>query len=89
MTDTCAAIAELKTGADAILAAPPPDRGDTAAWAAGGKRLAESVTVLEGTCKASDAPAFETALAQVHERFHGLLATANGDHDDHARDVDR
>jgi hypothetical protein len=86
MTDTCAAIAELRAGADAIVAAPPPERGDAAAWSDGGKQLAQAVAALDGTCKASDATGFEAALADVHERFHGLMAAAGGehDHDDHA-----
>jgi hypothetical protein len=81
MTDTCAAIGELHGDADAIVAAPVPDGGDAAAWSAGAKQLAEAVTVLDGACKASDAAGFETAFAQVHERFHGLTAAAGGEHD--------
>jgi hypothetical protein len=84
MTDTCAAIAELRAGADEIVASPPPERSDSAAWSSGGKQLAEAVTALEGTCKASDATAFETALAEVHERFHGLMSAAGGEHEDHS-----
>jgi hypothetical protein len=91
MTDTCAAMDEFRAGADAIVAAPPPEHGEAAAWSAGGKQLADAVTALAGTCKDSDAAGFETALTQVHERFHGLMAAATGeqDHDDHARDPER
>ena len=81
MADTCAAIAELRGEADAIVAAAPPDGSDAAAWSAGGKQLAGAVVALDGTCKASDAAAFEAAFAEVHERFHGLMAAAGGEHE--------
>lgn len=84
MADTCAAIGQLRAGADEVVAAPPPDRADSAAWSAGAKQLAQAVAALDGTCKASDATAFEAALTEVHERFHGLMSAASGEHDDHA-----
>jgi hypothetical protein len=87
MAGTCAAIGELRAGADAIVAAPAPERHDAAAWSAGGKQLAEAVTALDATCKAHDAAGFETAFGHVHEQFHGLLEAGgepkhgDGDHD--------
>lgn len=84
MADTCAAIGEFRAGADEIIASPAPERSDTAAWASGGKQLAQAVTDLEGTCKANDAPAFETAFAALHERFHGLITAAHGEPGEHS-----
>jgi hypothetical protein len=87
--DTCAAIAELRADADAIVAAPAPAGRDAAAWSAGGKQLAEAVAGLDATCQAHDAAGFEPAFAKVHERLHGLLEAGEpahvdpGDHDDH------
>jgi hypothetical protein len=84
--DTCGAIAELRAGADAIVAAPAPAGRDAAAWSAGGKQLAEAVAGLDTTCQAHDAAGFEPAFARVHERFHGLLEAgepSHGDHDEH------
>ena len=86
MTETCAAIAQLRADADAIIAAPPPSGADAAAWSAGGKELAEAVAGLGATCKASDAAAFEPAFTRVHERFHGVMAAAGGKRDDHDGD---
>jgi len=86
IADTCGAIAEFRADADALVAAPAPAGRDTAAWSAGGKQLAEAVAGLDATCQAHDAAGFESAFAQVHERFHGLLEAGeprHGDHDDH------
>jgi hypothetical protein len=83
MTDTCGAIAQFHTGADAIVAAPPPSGGDAAAWSAGGTQLAEAVATLDTTCKANDAAAFEPAFERVHKTFHGLMEAASGHHDEH------
>jgi hypothetical protein len=81
MTDTCATVAELRGEADAIAAADPPGGSDAAAWSAGGKQLALAVLALDRACKASDGAAFEAAFAEVHERFHDVLALAGGEHE--------
>lgn len=83
MADTCSAIAELRAGADAIVAAPAPDGKDAAAWSTGGKQLADAVGALDAPCKASDAAAFEAAFTEVHERFHGVMELAIGGHGEH------
>jgi hypothetical protein len=86
IADTCGAIGEFRTGADAVVAAQPPAGRDAAAWSAGGKQLAEAVAALDATCQAHDAAGFEPAFAQVHERFHGLLEAGepnHGEHDEH------
>lgn len=81
MADTCAVIAEFRSEADAIVAAAPPGGSDAAAWSAGGKQLADAVLALDRACKASDGAAFEAAFGEVHERFHGLMAAAGGEHE--------
>lgn len=86
IADTCGAIGELRAGADAIVAAPAPAGREGAAWAVGGKQLAEAVAALDATCQAHDATGFEPAFAQVHERFHGLLEAGEAKHGDHDHD---
>lgn len=83
MADTCAAIPELRSRADAIVAAPAPAGRDAAAWELGGKQLAEAAAALEAPCQARDAAAFEAAFTQVHERFHGVLEAATGERGEH------
>jgi hypothetical protein len=83
MADTCAAISELRSRADAIVAAPAPAGRDAAAWELGGKQLAEAAAALEAPCQAHDAVAFEAAFTQVHERFHGVLEAATGERGEH------
>lgn len=83
MADTCAATAELRGEADAIAAAAPPEGSSAAAWSAGGKQLVDAATALDRACKASDGAAFEAAFAEVHERFHGVMALAGGEHGEH------
>jgi hypothetical protein len=89
MTDTCAAIPQFRSDADAIATAQPPADGDAAAWSAGGKQLADAVAALEATCNASDATAFEPAFERVHAAFHHVMEDAGGhdqhsEHDEHA-----
>jgi hypothetical protein len=83
MADTCGAMAQFHTDADAIATSQAPSGGDAAAWSAGGKQLTEAVTALETTCKANDAAAFEPAFERVHKTFHGLMEAAMGQHGEH------
>jgi hypothetical protein len=78
MKDTCAAIADFQTNADALSKAPAPAGADATKWTAGTKDLTDAVSALDVTCKANDATAFEVAFKRVHEGFHGLLE--NGEH---------
>jgi hypothetical protein len=77
--DTCAAIPQFRSDADAVASSAPPPGSDAAVWSAGGKQLAEAVAGLDAACKASDAAAFEPAFALVHQRFHGLMEAAGGE----------
>jgi hypothetical protein len=78
MADTCAAIAELHTDAEAIATSTPPPTATPGDWSANATKLTDAVTALGATCKASDAAAFEQAFAVVHNDFHGLLGIAGG-----------
>ena len=84
MADTCAALGELRTGAEAIARATPPERAEPADWKGSARELGEAVSALGETCKANDAGKFEPAFAAVHERFHAVLeAGVGGDQDHH------
>ena len=78
--DTCAALGEFHRGADAIAAAPAPQGRDATAWSAAGVQLVDAVGGLDAACKAGDAAGFETAFAQVHERFHAAMEASAGEH---------
>ncbi|HEU4729494.1 MAG TPA: hypothetical protein VFT22_16450 [Kofleriaceae bacterium] len=82
MADTCAAMPQLHSDADAIAAASPPS-GATADWAGNAKQLVAAVAALDAPCKASDEAAFEQAFMAVHDRFHGLMAASGHGHDEH------
>lgn len=84
--DTCAAIPQFQTQADAIVKATPPADANPADWSAGARQLGDAVAALGAACKASDGAAFEQAFALVHERFHGVMSSAgesHGEHDEH------
>jgi hypothetical protein len=80
MADTCAALGEFHGDADAIAAAPAPQGRDAAVWSAAGVQLVDAVGRLDTACKAHDAAGFETAFAQVHERFHAAMEAGAGEH---------
>jgi hypothetical protein len=79
MKDTCAAVPEFKTDADAVAKATPPTQTNADTWTTGTRALVASVGELETTCKANDTAKFEEAFHKVHESFHGLLAQAGGE----------
>ena len=66
MKDTCGAVAEFRTDADAIAKAKPA--GD-----AGAKDLTDAVSALDATCQSNDATAFELAFEKVHSSFHAVM----------------
>jgi hypothetical protein len=80
MKDTCAALPQLKTDADAIAKATPPTKANADTWTTGTRALVDSVNALETTCKANDTAKFEQAFHSVHESFHGLMAQAGVEH---------
>lgn len=73
MTDTCAAVGQLRDGAQAIAAADLPAGSDAATWHQATSELTTAVTALDGTCKVRDADAFEPAFARVHTGFHRVM----------------
>jgi hypothetical protein len=85
MADTCAAMAQFHTDADAIVAAAAPSGANAAAWSEGGKQLADAVTALDATCQAKDAAAFEPAFTRVHNSFHHVMEAGmhEGEHGEH------
>jgi hypothetical protein len=78
MADTCGAIGELRTGADAIAKATPPERAEPADWKASTRELGQAVTALGETCTANDAGKFEPAFTALHERFHAVVEASSG-----------
>lgn len=83
MTDTCAALPDFHTDADAIAKATPPRAAHADTWTAGTKQLVAAVGELDTTCKANDATSFEAAFQKVHESFHALMMAEMG-HDESA-----
>ena len=76
MKDTCAALADFHTDADALAKATPPTGANADTWTTATKQLVDAVTGLDTTCKANDATQFETAFDKVHVSFHGLMGAA-------------
>jgi hypothetical protein len=83
IADTCAAVPQFRSNAEAIATAQPPGGGDAAAWSIGVKQLVEAVAGLETPCKANDASGFEPAFERVHTAFHQVMAAADGRHEEH------
>ncbi len=82
MTDTCAALGEFHTDADALVAVAPPTGADAAAWSSKTKELNDAVGALDGSCKANDAAAFEPAFERVHNGFHAVMEASGAHHEE-------
>jgi hypothetical protein len=80
MKDTCDAVPELHTRAEAIATATPPTTANADTWTTATKALVDAVAELSATCTANDAAQFEPAFAKVHESFEGLAAAAGVHH---------
>ena len=80
MQDTCAALPDFHSDADALAKATPPMNAHADTWTTGTKQLVDAVAGLDTTCKANDAAQFETAFEKVHVSFHHLLEAAGGEH---------
>lgn len=83
MQDTCAALPDFHSDADALAKSTPPPNTHADTWTTGTKQLVAAVAGLDATCKANDASQFETAFEKVHVSFHGLLEAAGGEHGEH------
>lgn len=82
MADTCGAIGELESGADALTKRGAPGTVDAARWALGTSELSKAVGALKTTCATPDEATFEPAFHRVHEGFHAVAELAGG-HDEH------
>ncbi|HSD89289.1 MAG TPA: hypothetical protein VLB44_17290 [Kofleriaceae bacterium] len=80
--DTCDAVPEFTTDADAIGKATPPTTTNADTWTAGTRGLVDAVTKLGAACKANDAAQFDTAFLAVHDAFHGLMGQAGMHHEE-------
>jgi hypothetical protein len=91
MTDTCAAVPEFQSDADAIGKATPPATANADTWTAGTRSLVAAVGKLADACKTSDSAKFEASFSDVHDAFHSLMGMAgmhhgeegNGEHEHH------
>ena len=83
MKDTCAAIGDFTTTADAVSKVATPANGDAAKWQAGTKELVDAVGALKATCDKPDEVAFEDAFHRVHEDFHAVAELAGGENEHH------
>lgn len=71
MQDTCGAVAEFRSDAEALAKVPAPK--DAATWTARTQELTDAVSALDATCQSHDATAFEIAFQKVHESFHAVM----------------
>ncbi len=81
MTDTCAAMPQFQSEADAIAKVTPPTPANADTWTAATRALVDAVESLDATCKANDAATFDEAFQQLHESFHALMAAAGAKHE--------
>jgi hypothetical protein len=79
MKDTCAAVPQFKTSADAVAKATPPTKANADTWTQATRALVASVDALETACKTNDNAKFEAAFHNVHEAFHSLMEQAGGE----------
>jgi len=77
MKDTCGAMADFQTNAEALAKATPAN-ADAGKWTTTTKELSDAVAALDMTCKGQDAAAFEPAFERVHNGFHSVLETSGG-----------
>jgi hypothetical protein len=76
MKDTCDAIAQFQSTADALGKATPPTNANADTWTNSTRALVASVGDLATACQGGNLGAFETAFTTVHENFHALMAAA-------------
>ncbi|NVB80476.1 MAG: hypothetical protein HOV81_18935 [Kofleriaceae bacterium] len=76
MKDTCDAIAQFQSDADAIGKATPPTDANADTWTNATRALAAAVGELATACQGGNMGTFEAAFTKVHEAFHALMAAA-------------
>jgi len=83
-TDTCAAVGDLISKAEAIEGAEAPEAAtDASAWQGAGEGLVAAAQALEKTCN-DDPAGFDDSFKAVHEAFHtlvGLVGHGEGEHE--------
>ncbi len=72
--DTCSAIAQFKSSADAVAVATPPVSTNADTWTAATRALVAAVAELERACTSKSDTKFDAAFTKVHEAFHSLMA---------------
>jgi hypothetical protein len=77
--DTCAAVPQFRTAADAVAKATPPTKANADTWTTSTRALVASVNDLETACKTNDTAKFDAAFHTVHESFHRLMEQAGGE----------
>jgi hypothetical protein len=75
-SDTCSALPDFDSGAEAIAKATPPTTANADTWTTATKALVDAVHGLDTACASKTD--FEAAFAKVHDAFHALLAAAGG-----------
>jgi len=83
MQDTCGAVPEFRSDAEALAKAKAP--GDAAAWTTKTQELTDAVSALDATCQSKDATAFELAFQKVHESFHAVMEASGAGHEEHEK----
>jgi hypothetical protein len=74
--DTCAAVPQLTSSADAIAKSVPPETANADRWTGATKALVAAVPELDTACKSGDMGKFETAFSNLHDAFHALMAAS-------------
>ena len=78
IANTCGAIEQFKSAANAIATATPPLAANADTWTTGTRALVSAVDELGAACKAAGVGRIETAFTAVHEAFHALMQQAGG-----------
>lgn len=74
MSDTCSAVAQFKSEADAVAKATPPVSANADTWTKATRALVAAVADLDAACSAKSDAKFEAAFAKLHEAFHALMS---------------
>jgi hypothetical protein len=89
VTDTCNAVGQFKSDADAVAKATPPRGANPDDWTSGAKLLVDAVAGLETACtRDAEHTGFDDAFAKVHVSFHHMLEASGGMHMEHMEHMD-
>lgn len=79
MADTCSALPQFQSAADALAKAVPPQTANADTWTAGTRGIVAAAGDLDAACKTNDVAPFDAAFGKLHDAFHGLMMAA-GEH---------